>query len=442
MTPLHQGRVAGLDLDVRPRDENFGILFDGYITVPGTGDYTFTLKDDDGAIFCIHAATVIDDDFNHTGEAVSGTIRLAAGRHPFRLYYRHGAGPRELFLTYSGPGFSNRPVPAGAFSLAGTADPRPQPFDDFASTPENTAVLIPVLANDTDDGRPLPLALQSVDQPQNGATAKAGNLVRYTPRRGFVGRDHFRYTITDGANVAGAMVAVLVSSNEDSIWFPFDESSGLETRSADGEIIGNLEGFGDETAQWVAGLRNHALHFDGNGESVTINNGYLPPSGSASRTTTAWIKTRSSGAIIAWGPNAAGQKWIMRLESDQDHAGALRVEVGGGYVRGTKDLRDGQWHCVAAVLPRVVSPQTRDIKLFVDGVPEAVTALVPAPIKTDSAPVTIGVDCQDRYFDGDIDEVHIYNRALSAAEIASLYAGDKSAAAVDKAQNLATRKRK
>ena len=424
LTPLRQGRATGLDLAVRPRDENFGIAFTGFITVPGAGDYTFTLKDDAGANFRINDATVIDDDFNHTGEAVSATICLAAGRHAFRLYYRHGIGPRELSLSYTGPGIARQEIPLCVFSLAGTADPLPQAANDFISTPQNTPVLIPVLANDTDAGPPL--SVNSLVQPQDGAVSKAGNLIRYAPRNGFVGNDSFRYTITDGIHFATATVTVQVSANNGGIWLPFDESSGLETRSATNDFIGRLTGFTDERSEWVAGIRNHALEFNGEGESVTITGSFLPPSGRTSRTTTAWIKTRSDGAILGWGPNNTSQKWIMRIEDDPNCAGVLRVEVGGGYVRGTKDLRDGEWHCVAAVLPSVASPDTSDIRLFVDGISEPVSNYSPAAIYTAAEPVTIGVDSQDRYFKGVIDEVHIYNHALTDIEIASLYSENRS----------------
>lgn len=115
LSASRRGRVAGLDLSVRPRDENFGIAFSGFITVPTEGEYTFYLKNDSGALFRMHEATVIDDDFRHTGGEVSGSIRLQAGRHPFRLYYRHASGPRLLSLDYSGPSIQRQAVPKSAF---------------------------------------------------------------------------------------------------------------------------------------------------------------------------------------------------------------------------------------------------------------------------------------------------------------------------------------
>jgi len=115
LSPSRRGQVAGLDLSVRPCDENFGIAFSGFITVATEGEYTFYLKSDSGAFFRMHEATVIDDDFRHTASEVSGSIRLEPGRHPFRLYYRHGSGPRLLSLDYSGPNLERQAVPKSAF---------------------------------------------------------------------------------------------------------------------------------------------------------------------------------------------------------------------------------------------------------------------------------------------------------------------------------------
>jgi hypothetical protein len=120
IAPLREGRTNGFHLAVRPRDEHFGIAFRGFITVPVEGDYTFHLKSDSGAHLRLHEATVIDDDFGRTGQEVSSTIRLAVGAHPFRLYYRHGSGPRVLDLEASGPG-----MPRGAIAPTMVSAPAP-----------------------------------------------------------------------------------------------------------------------------------------------------------------------------------------------------------------------------------------------------------------------------------------------------------------------------
>ena len=429
LTAVSTGKVAGLNLSVRSRDHDYGIAFSGFITVPADGDYTFYLASDSGAHFRIHDATVLDDDFNHDGAELSGSIRLKSGRHPFRLYYRHGSGASLLALKYSGPCIAKQDVPLEAFSLAGNADSRPQAVNDCTATRQNTALLIPVLANDTDDGLPLPLRIVSVSTPQAGTAVTNGNQILYTPGTNFLGDDVFSYTITDGTNSTSASVTVSVFFWTNNVWFPLNQTSGLETKEAGGGIVATLSGFPTETDHWVEGKWNRAIQFDGVSQFVTIGSGYLPPSGTSARTTAAWIRTTNAGAIIAWAPNNTSRKWHMRLESSGTATGSLRVEIGGGFVRGTRDLRDDQWHHVVGVLPSLASPNATNLLLYVDGTLETLSSITASPINTDAAAVTIGVDSQSRYFPGVIDEVRIYNRALSASEIGALYAASNQSAA-------------
>jgi len=83
--------------------------------------------------------------------------------------------------------------------------------DDTATTSEDTAVTIDVLANDSDadgDG----LTVQSVGAAANGSVVINGDsTVTYTPAPNFFGGDSFTYTISDGAGgVDTASVAVTV----------------------------------------------------------------------------------------------------------------------------------------------------------------------------------------------------------------------------------------
>jgi len=92
------------------------VLFTGYIEAPANGEYTFHLAADSGALLRLHEATVIDADFGHTdGSEASGTIRLQAGRHPFRLYYHRGsAAAPVLKLQWSSETSPKQDVPASA----------------------------------------------------------------------------------------------------------------------------------------------------------------------------------------------------------------------------------------------------------------------------------------------------------------------------------------
>ena len=102
----------------------------------------------------------------------------------------------------------------GSVSLTVTSvnDP-PVANDDVASTAYQTAVAVPVLANDTDvDGGPL--GVVSVGAASHGTvTIGPGGSVTYTPAAGYSGPDAFGYTAGDGAGgTATATVNVTVGA--------------------------------------------------------------------------------------------------------------------------------------------------------------------------------------------------------------------------------------
>ena len=89
------------------------VLFSGYIEAPADGNYTFTLPAGSIALLRIHAASVIDAAFGQANAESNGMIKLQAGKHPFRLYWRGGATP--LSLEWSSGSIANQPVPETAF---------------------------------------------------------------------------------------------------------------------------------------------------------------------------------------------------------------------------------------------------------------------------------------------------------------------------------------
>ena len=173
---------------------------------------------------------------------------------------------------------------------------------------------------------------------------------------------------------------------------------------------------------WVAGNTGNALNFDGLNDYVEIT-GYQGVLGTRSRTCAAWIKTTGTGAIVSWGDSdISGGWWLFWVEDD----GRLRLNCQGGHRRGNTDLRDNNWHHVAAVLADDGSPNNSEVKLYVDGVEETYSSVTGQPINTAShSNVTIGASyIHDGTvvvpFNGLIDDVRIYDLALSGSEIVTL----------------------
>ncbi|MEO1786977.1 MAG: VCBS domain-containing protein, partial [Pseudomonadota bacterium] len=90
----------------------------------------------------------------------------------------------------------------------GATNDAPVAQDDSATTDEDAAVTIPVLANDSDaDGDSLSIA--TATEPANGAvTINPNGTITYTPDANFNGTDTFDYTVTDGDLTDTATVTV------------------------------------------------------------------------------------------------------------------------------------------------------------------------------------------------------------------------------------------
>ena len=140
--------------------------------------------------------------------------------------------------------------------------------NDAATTKQDTAVSINVLANDSDvDGDNLTIA--SVAAGNNGTTEIIGNEIIYTPEAGFNGEDSFTYLIDDGSGVnETAQVNVKVSAANSNNRFArvndglltlytFDEGSGDTVFDVSGVGTAlNLEIDDVTRATWGDGVLN------------------------------------------------------------------------------------------------------------------------------------------------------------------------------------------
>lgn len=203
-----------------------------------------------------------------------------------------------------------------------------------------------------------------------------------------------------------------------------DEVNGDQVSDSVGEHNGWLLGYPDDS-QWTEGIIDGARMFDGVDDFVWMEE-YKGISGGHSRTTAAWIKTAETGNIISWGRQELTRSWCLNVNfSTWGTRGALFLVVMGGVIIGETDLRDNKWHHVAAVLENDGTPDVSEVKLYVDGRLEGFSFVAEGAIDTsDDINVqlgawTIGISA-NKYFNGLIDDVRIYNKALSLEEIQAL----------------------
>jgi alpha-L-fucosidase len=115
-TLVAEGVAALPSVSVKPREEEFGLVFTGFIEVPETGVYRFFVDSDDGSVMKIHGAVVVDNDGPHSATEKSGAVALEAGLHPVEIQMFEDAGQDLLRVSWTRPGDSVKAVvPASAW---------------------------------------------------------------------------------------------------------------------------------------------------------------------------------------------------------------------------------------------------------------------------------------------------------------------------------------
>lgn len=99
LRPTTRGEATSVELAMAKDSDAFGVSFEGYFHAAHDGEYTFTLYSSTGAMLFVHDIRVIDEPLRSPAGRLDGSVRLQAGWHPFRLYYRHVGEKARLELT-------------------------------------------------------------------------------------------------------------------------------------------------------------------------------------------------------------------------------------------------------------------------------------------------------------------------------------------------------
>jgi len=102
------------DISTATREFSFGFVFTGDLKVPADAEYTFLLDSDDGSRLSIDGEQILLHDGIHgVGDPKSAKVSLKAGRRKIRVDYFQGpSGDKGLYLSWSGPGFTQRHLSA------------------------------------------------------------------------------------------------------------------------------------------------------------------------------------------------------------------------------------------------------------------------------------------------------------------------------------------
>jgi len=170
---------------------------------------------------------------------------------------------------------------------------------------------------------------------------------------------------------------------------------------------------------FATGKDGQAVSFGGMSDYITIDNWQGILDGNPF-TISLWVNSTAQDdwTMVCWGGATNGTRVDFRL-----YQGRLRVEHGNGNLVGNSVVADGQWHHAVLVVTQNASIQAPQVALYVDGLNDTAATTDPDVFGTVAdVPVTIGQrrTNNDRNFQGMLDEVRIFDVALSPEEVASL----------------------
>lgn len=220
----------------------------------------------------------------------------------------------------------------------------------------------------------------------------------------------------DGSVIKGDVWSFAMTGKLLGLW-KFDESSGL--RASDSSGNGN-DGVLHGNAMWTSqGKIGGAIELDGDGDYVEVTNESNFDI-TKQITTALWVKVNKFDkpfeSIVSKG---ATDGWLI----SRSHSTPTVEFVCKGlrplpYVVGKTPIDDGKWHHLAGVY------DGSKLRLYIDGKLDA-SRKAWGTIVTNDYSVYIGDRSQQRsrYFNGSIDDVRIYNYALTADEVSQLAKG-------------------
>lgn len=201
----------------------------------------------------------------------------------------------------------------------------------------------------------------------------------------------------------------------------FDEASGVNAYDGSGNNDNGVIG-GTISRATSTCIISNCLNFDGTTNYVSVNN--APPLDiSQTITLAAWVKPGSGNAypnrIIDKGDDTQPILWEYSLMMAGPQDVEFSINSAGSITElttNTNVLKIGQWSYVVGVYDGA------KMYIYVNGALVASTAKTGA-IKTSSQRLVFGARSTDfgQKFIGALDDIRIYNRALSVSEVSTLY---------------------
>ncbi len=112
LSPERKGTIEDFTIPKENSGQDFGVQYEGYIKLPKTGLYTFSIGSDDGSSLYIDGQLVVSNDGQHAVVFQTGTDYLGAGFHKIKVEYFQAGGGMDLKAEIEGPGLKREKIPS------------------------------------------------------------------------------------------------------------------------------------------------------------------------------------------------------------------------------------------------------------------------------------------------------------------------------------------
>jgi uncharacterized protein (TIGR02145 family) len=212
-------------------------------------------------------------------------------------------------------------------------------------------------------------------------------------------------------------------------WYPFNGNANDESGNGN-----NGTAFGAVLTTDRFGNNNSCYNFNGMNSSISTLSG--GPLNQSPRSFSLWLRTNKTGEnyLIQYGnPTGAGDYFGIAMNN---YCSGIGIDISNGVAMwGPNSLTNNNWHHCVIVFDPTVGSTLVDLIVYVDGVLQSslncsLSLNNNTQINTQEFyPFLIGGGATtpgSRHFQGDIDDIGIYNRALTQAEVTALYTSTTS----------------
>lgn len=218
----------------------------------------------------------------------------------------------------------------------------------------------------------------------------------------------------NGLETDGPWVSQIPTNGLVSYW-PF-------TGNADDAVGGNNGTiYGATATTGVKGITNTAYAFNGVNDYINAGDNGNTDIGLSDFTVAGWVKTTTGGSYKRLLDKNYSTGYCVFINGNR-----LGMSIAGLYTNNIngKNLNDGEWHHIVVVFNR-----STNAVYYVDGVTDGTPTNISSKVAVNLNNATnlwIGYGTTpDGLFNGSIDQVRIYNRALTSDEVLAIYNEEK-----------------